>query len=86
MSLIPAGFTRLDNETDLTVLLTLPNALAQPYLFLLNRAGPQPDPRAPTCPQRARSSHSTGGLWMAVRGQSEQKPTELPLGPVTDAP
>lgn len=38
MSIIPAGFTRLDNETDVVTLLGLPNALVQPYLFLLTRA------------------------------------------------
>lgn len=38
MSILPAGFTRLDNDTDVATLLSLPNALVQPYLFLLARA------------------------------------------------
>lgn len=31
------GYTKLDNEVDLKVLLGLPNALVQPYLYLLSR-------------------------------------------------
>lgn len=91
MSMLPAGFTRLDNDTDVATLLSLPNALVQPYLFLLararlSRAGAHWGEVAAAVNRSQTQTHlalralkerglaqESGGLWLALRGVSEQK-------------